>query len=233
MSTLFLHKGGRLELTRWETREGSTPPGHRVEEDVSTQAGRFLFEPLEIAPEVTLRDAFLVIRANPSIQPVLGGEIAANLTAEALSSDPGTPVAPDADIEYLEIYRLWERDTRAGRTRGTERARLHGVSPQLPEKIDDEAWTSLHGGTRRHVPIAFSSPMVLVDLPLRINPLVIVAEADPSASRCGHVLEEVLAPDVTLGQVLHAIVSDLTTHGRPALREAAQADPVDAALART
>lgn len=166
MSTPFLHKGGRLELARWEMPKGSTP------------------------------------------------------------------VAPDADIEYLEINRLWERNTRAGRTRGTERARLHGVSPQLPEKIDDEAWTSLHGGTRRHVPIAFSSPMVLVDLPLRINPLVIVAEADPSASRCGHVLEEVLAPDVTLGQVLHAIVSDLTTHGRPALSEAELADPVDAALAK-
>lgn len=230
MSTLFLRKGGKLELTRWRQVAGESGPGHRQEEDVSNAAARFLFTPLELDTDVRLRDLFLLLQANPAVFELLDSTVTSDLVAEALCADPANPVAPDHDIEYLEIYRIWERDTANGRTGRTDLAYFHGVSPVQADHVAAPHWRTHHEGLRHHVAVAFSSPMVLVDLPLRINPLVIVIEANPDAANHGHVLEEIFAPTVTLGQVLHAVVHDLTTHGRAAMISASQPDPVDAAL---
>lgn len=230
MSTLFLRRGGKLELTDWDDAAGSGP-GQREVRDVSTEAARFLFAPLELDADITLRDLFLLLRANPPVAEVIGGDTATNLVDEGLLSDPGNKVAPDQEIEYLEIYRIWDRDTAAGRTGRTDLAHFHGVTPVQSDIVDEPAGLKHPEKTRRHVSVAFSSPMVLVDLPLRINPLVIVAEADPDAPNHGHVLEEIFAPEVTLGQAFYAVVRGLTMHGREAMRRAARPDPVDVTLA--
>lgn len=231
MSTLFLRKGGRLELTDWDDTSAGSGPGHRETRDVSTTATRFLFTPLELDPDVTLRDLFLLLRANPSLAEVIGGDTATNLVEEGLLSDPANKVTPDQEIEYLEIYRIWDRDTAGGQMGRTDLAHFHGVTPVLSDVVDEPAGLKHPEKTRRHVSVAFSSPMVLVDLPLRVNPLVIVAEADPQAANHGHVLEEIFAPEVPLGQALYAVVRGLTMHGREAMRRAARPDPVDVSLA--
>ncbi len=221
MEGLVLKSGGCLEYTRWvydkDEGEGAYAP-----HDVTRLAIRYLFEPVTLAEDVVLRDVFALLAANPMLFEVYRRDWAEELTREALET-PSTRESPDSDIEYLEVYRDWGRDSDDNTLERPEFVEFHGVGPVLTEDVLEQGHLLHKAGTRVRWSLSFLSPAKLVGLPLRVNALVTVSETGTRSDRYGETLDQFVCPRVTLGQLIYGIVWELSFHG-PARERDAQRD---------
>jgi hypothetical protein len=218
---ITLCPGGRLERTRW-VYDNSTGEGSYVESDITNEAARWLFEPVRLADDVVLRDLFLLLAANPMLFEVFRHDWAEEITHEALTGQ--RPAAankfPDQDIEYVEVYRHWERDSDENTLEGTDFLHFHGVGPVLTENVYEGGHLAHEAGTRIQWSVSLTSAAELAPLPLRIDPKVTVTESGANAKQYGKRLDEVNCPQVLLGQLVHAVVWELSFHGPASEREA-------------
>lgn len=100
MSQLTLHSGPRL------LRMVYPDNGSQQEEDVTDRAVEFLFDRLEIGPDVHLSDLLALFERCPALLPVYRRFYAQELCAEAALG----PVPDDekSDLLYLELRQSWE-----------------------------------------------------------------------------------------------------------------------------
>lgn len=188
------------------------------EREVTQQALAWLFEPLRVEPGALLRDIFGLLQRNPLLMEVFQHDYAAELQQEVMAQHKEKETSARLDIEYLEVYRDLHFDS-ATRTYEESGARwqFHGVGPVLSA---DDPVAHTPAGARTHWSLSLLSAKELLELPLRVRLEAQVHEADLDSSRFGRVLHAVVLAPPSLGEVLHAVLWELSFHGAPAERDA-------------
>ncbi len=203
MSQLTLHPGPRLLRVAYPDR--ASPQ----DEDVTDRAVEFLFDQLELGPDVRLRDLFGLFERCPALLPVYRRFYAQELCAEAALGP-----APDdekTNLLYLELRQSWEYDSHTRTYAELRRFLMLGVAnpPEDDENISPEA-----DGLLRYSMLGSPvSPML--DLPIRLDTKVRVFESDTYSCRSHQQISLVHSLDLSLGDVLQAMLWEMTWFGSP------------------
>ena len=191
------------------------PDGHLIDENVTSRAHEFLFEHVTLRNEVTLGDVFALMEASPLLQQFYRRDFAHELCEEArkgpINESQGVAVEHEG-IAFLELYQQWGLDTSTNEYSGTQHLPLHGLGHELAEDMPEQ-------GCRRGERIAWSLSLTplrqLLNLPIRINAEVRITEDDVDAKAHGHEIQRARNPGVSLGQVIHGLLWELSFHGGP------------------
>ncbi len=218
---LILAHGPRLTRRDWEYDE-SHAEGAYVDDDVTEQASRHLFSTVALASEVTLRDILLLLDIDSLLQEVFAHDWAKELLAEMMGGN--TPSAPSIEydpegIEYLELYQVWNQDSFSGKLQPIHRLDFHGVGFVLREDVVRDGCIDYRAGERIKWSLSFTSPLKILYLPVRLNPEVILLEGNMDSVNYGKEIGRMRNPGVTLGQVIHGVLWELSFHGSPASRD--------------
>ena len=203
MGQLSLHPGPRLLRVVYPDR--ASPQ----DEDVTDRAVEFLFDRLELGPDVRLRDLFGLFERCPALLPVYRRLYAQELCAEA-ALDP----APDDEktkLLYLELRQSWEYDSHTRTYAELRRFLMLGVA-NPPE--DDENISPETDGLLRYSMIGFPVRPML-DLPVRLDTNVRVFESDTYSCHSNRQISLVHSRDLSLGDVLQAMLLNMTWFGLP------------------
>lgn len=203
MTQLTLHPGPRL--LRKVYPDGAPPH----DEDVTDHAVEFLFDRLELGPDVRLRDLFGLFERCPALLPVYRRFYAQELCAEAALGP-----APDdekTNLLYLELCQSWEYDSHTRTYAELRRFLMLGVAnpPQDDENVRPET-----DGLLRYSMIGFPVRSML-NLPVRLDTNVSVFESDTHSCRSSQQISLVHSRDLSLGDVLQAMLWEMTWFGPP------------------
>ncbi|WOB76268.1 hypothetical protein [Achromobacter xylosoxidans] len=211
MMSLTLHAGPRL--TRFTHIDDPGPPG-RV--GVTEDAIGYLFEQVAVEPDVTLGDIFRLFDLCPRLHEVFRRNYSESLCEEARkgplpqSTRGGSPEV--TEIEYLELHRRWGLDTYDNTYSGVDRLELHGQGVVL---VADAPEYHVKAGERIEWSVSLTPIRELLTLPVRVATPFKICEDDLSAKAYAQTLQEARCSEITLGQFLEGIVSELSFHGNP------------------
>jgi hypothetical protein len=217
---LILAHGPKLIRRDWEYDE-SRAEGAYVEDDVTEQASRHLFSTVALTPQVTLRDILLLLDIDPLLQEVFAPDWAKELLAEMM--DGNVPLTPSIEydpegIEYLELYQVWNQDSFSGELQPVHRLTFHGIGFELREDVVRAGRIVYRAGGRITWSVSFTSPLEMLHLPVRLNPEVILYEDNRDSVNYSKEIGRMLNPSVTLGQVIHGVLWELSFLGSPESR---------------
>lgn len=218
---LTLAHGPKLTRRDWEYDE-SRDEGAYIDDDVTDQASRHLFSTVALVPEVTLRDILLLLDIDPLLQEIFAHDWAEELLAEMM--DGNVPSAPSIEydpkgIEYLELYQAWSQDSFSGKLKPIHRLDFHGVGFVLCEDVVRDGCIDYRAGERIKWSLSFTSPLKMLHLPVRLNPEVSLREGNMDSVNYSKEIGRMRNPGVTLGQVIHGVLWELSFHGSPAFRD--------------
>jgi hypothetical protein len=186
------------------------------ETDVAERAVEFLFEPVELAQDVTLSDIFKLLDRCPELRGVFRRDFAEELCVEArkgpLPQSRGNDPEEVGGIEFLELYRSWECDSSKKAYSSTFRLDLHGVGPVLP--VDVPGY-SVKAGERINWAVSLTPLRELLNLPVRVREQFSITEDDIDARAYGDVVAEAACSEICLGQLMHGLLCELAFHGGP------------------
>lgn len=177
--------------------------------EVTSQADEFLFEHVSLAEGVTLADVFGLLERCPPLQRVFRLGAAVRLAAAPRSAPPADTGDADNEqtrLEYLELSWDWGMDTRVGRFSSVHQLDLVGVGPVLQA---DAPALRRRKGERVRWSVSVTPLLELLALPLRFNEVLTVAEDNIEAKAYGDLLGCGLCSEVTLGQVIQSVLSEL------------------------
>lgn len=238
MSELQLTAGPRLVRRSW-IYDDQNDIGKWVSTDVTDRAFEYLFQELDVGPDVTLADVFGLLMDEPIMQAVFRQDFVAELCAEVRKG----PVAKEEQawqkIEYLELYQRWQLDTSTGTYEEVSRHHFHGVGVVQEADIFEHGYLAHKKGERTKWGISLTPVRELLHLPVRINSEVLICEADVDAKQYANTLQIVKSERITLGSFIREILWELSWHGSPeesekfsqGLKE--QVAEIDAATAKT
>lgn len=118
------------------------------------------------------------------------------------------------ELEYLELYRMLDFNTGSQTLESGSLVHFHGVGFELIEDTDMGGYAQ-EKGTRIHWGISLTDVRELLPLPLRYRPQVLVCESDLDAKAYGHQLHAFQWSHITLGDMLHSVLWELSFHGTP------------------
>lgn len=212
MDNLTLGPGPSL-IWRDIHREDSDSPSAK---DVAEHAIAFLFEPVTLHPNLKLGDIFKLLDTCPELKEVFRRSWAAELCDEArkgtLPQNRGSDPVEIAGVEYVELYWTWSLDTSSSTYRSVSKLDLHGIGPVLEE---DAPKYYVKAGDRINWSLSLTSVRELLELPLRLREEFDVTEDDLDAKGYGEVVAKGRCSEVTLGQVILAVLEELSFHGGP------------------
>jgi hypothetical protein len=213
---LTLKPEGRLIRTQWVYDE-EAEAGSYVDSDVSDQLMSYLMEAVKLDPELRLRDLFMLLERNPAVLDVFRRDWGAQFVAEYQRvRNTATPYTGEYDadgIEYLELYSIWEIED--GVLCGTDHLDFHGVGYELQDNVMQGEYVMHSKGTRINWAIDFSPLSELLNLPLRLNPEIVVCQGVKD------VAAKYTVNRVLLAQVIRGVLWELSFHGGP--KDAAEA----------
>lgn len=198
--------------------------------DITARADEFLFEHVTLAEGVTLADVLGLLERCPALQRVMRCEsvenIAASVAAEARqglqSAVTGQAPAEQTQLEYLELAWDWGMDTSTGRFTSVHQLDLNGVGPALQT---NELALHRRSAERSRWSVFFAPVQELLSLPLRFNEVVTVSEDDFDGKAYGDVLGRGICNEVTLGQVLYSVLTELNLRSAPGVRLQPEIEP--------
>ncbi|MDR2012725.1 MAG: hypothetical protein LBQ20_06760 [Rhodanobacter sp.] len=211
MDTLTLGPKGTL-IRRDFDRDADEPTVRNVAED----AVAYLFEPVDLHPDLKLGDILKLFDTCPKLHAVFRRDWSVELCEEA-SKGPlpprknGNP-ADDAGIEYLELYWAWALDTHSQTWRSVHSLELHGIGPVL--EFDAENY-GVKAGERVKWSVSLTPVRELLELPLRLCEELSITEDDIDARGYGNAVMKGRCNEVLLGQIIRCILDDLCFHGGP------------------
>jgi hypothetical protein len=218
MQGLVLKSGGRLDNVRW-VYDDEAEKGEYVATDVTEDAISYLLEPLRIEGELFLRDIFALVDLNPALLLVLrrdwGAEYLAEYKRVIATALPYTGEYDPDGLEYLELYQSWSKNSSTGEISGHQRLDFHGIGYELREDIMQDDWVMHRKGSRISWAVEMTPLAELLNLPLRLNPEVIVSEDDTESGNYMKRLETLRMSTPTLAQVVHGILWELSFCGGP------------------
>ena len=189
--------------------------GRLNEVDVSSRAHELLFEPITVHAETTLADIFRLMEASPLLQKFYRRDFAEELCAEARKGavEPlARERAPHEGIEFLELYQQWGLDTSTNEYSGTQRLQLHGIGHELAQDLPEERRKK---GERIEWSVSLTPLRELLSLRILVNAEVRITEEDATAKAYMSEIRRARNTDVTLGQVIHGLLWELSFHGGP------------------
>jgi hypothetical protein len=201
---MFIAKGGRLMDTKWVYDE-EKEEGEYVTKDITDRALTKLFEPCELAEDVTLRDVFLLIKRDLKMYTVIINNWVEEFVEEAFTKPDGDFYSDDDDVEYLELYWFLEDyndDPEDKYLVGNIRPDFYGIGT-CADWGDEPCPFSL----------MFTPVNEIIDLPLRLAPSLVIYEW------LGDKKGEYKNPQFSLGQILEAIIWELSFCGPPQTRD--------------
>jgi hypothetical protein len=218
MQGLVLKSGGRLDKVRW-VYDDEAEKGEYVATDVTEDAISYLLEPVRFEGELFLRDIFALVDLNPALLLVLRRDWGAEYLAEykrVIATAPLYSGEYDPDgLEYLELYQSWSKNSATGEISGHQRLDFHGIGYELREDIMQDDWVMHKKGSRISWAVEMTPLAELLNLPLRLNPEVIVSEDDTESGNYMKKLETLRMSTPTLAQVVHGILWELSFCGGP------------------
>lgn len=185
--------------------------GRLNEVDVTGCAHELLFEIITVHAETTLADIFRLMEASPLLQKFYRRDFAEELCAEArkgVAEPPARERAPHEGIEFLELYQEWGLDTSTNEYSGMQRLHLHGIGHELAEERRKK-------GERIEWSVSLTPLRELLSLPVRVKAEVRITEEDATAKAYMSEIRRARCADVTLGQVIHGLLWELSFHGGP------------------
>ena len=189
--------------------------GRLNEVDVTSRAHELLFEPITVHAETTLADIFRLMEASPLLQKFYRRDFAEELCAEARKGavEPlARERAPHEGIEFLELYQQWGLDTSTNEYSGTQRLQLHGIGHELAQDLPEERRKK---GERIEWSVSLTPLRELLSLRILVNAEVRITEEDATAKAYMSEIRRARNTDVTLGQVIHGLLWELSFHGGP------------------
>ena len=189
--------------------------GRLNEVDVSSRAHELLFEPITVHAETTLADIFRLMEASPLLQKFYRRDFAEELCAEARKGavEPlARERAPHEGIEFLELYQQWGLDTSTNEYSGTQRLQLHGIGHELAQDLPEERRKK---GERIEWSVSLTPLRELLSQRILVNAEVRITEEDATAKAYMSEIRRARNTDVTLGQVIHGLLWELSFHGGP------------------
>lgn len=211
---LMLYPGGKLIRTRWLYDE-ILSMGSYIDEDVTSHAHTYLFEPTDLHADVTLQDLFTLLEKNPVIQAMQQRNFIGTLMSEYMKTHAGVCASAygTESIEYLELYHVWEKNSATKEVTMASRPNFQGVGFELKENVEDAGSITWKKGERRQWGVSFSPLHTLLPLPLRHNKTVTVFEGDRTSPSCGKVLEKLVLESANLGTLIEGVLWELSFHG--------------------
>jgi hypothetical protein len=229
MQHLFLRAGPALIARSPDTAHPypEDAASQRLEEfDLTDRAHEVLFENITLEGGTTLGDIFRLMERSPLLQVIFRRQYAVELCAEAregplagpsLNVGASTPPSAHEDIECLELYREWGSNASANESSGrTQQMHLHGIGHRLTQDSPDGIYRS---GECILWSVSLTPLREILRLPLKVNPEVQITEAADGAKACTRDAARGGHSDVTLGQVIHGLLADLSFYGSPRERE--------------
>lgn len=211
MKKLIFRTGPRLVWQ--EASDSSSGKTTVIEHDVTANALSYLFSEVELAPNTTLGDIFRLMDAHPALKDIYAACYAEALCEEArLGPVAAKETEPWQQLEYLELTQVWNLDTGANVYSCVGQAQLHGAGIVQTE---DNPEMAVSAGERIHWSVSMSPLRELLRLPVRVSQELTLIEDDLDAREYGRVLCKAAAPALTLGQVLHGVLWELSFYGSP------------------
>jgi hypothetical protein len=214
MSELQLFPGPRLVRKSW-VYDDDKGVGEWVSTDVTDRAFEYLFQELASNPEVTLADVFRLVSDEPIMQAVFRQESVAELCAEVRKGPVSKEGERWQEIEFLELYQLWNHDTSTGTFEEVGRYQLHGMGVVQEADIFEHGHLAHRKGERTKWAISLTPVRELLHLPVRVNTEVLICEADVDAKQYANTLQVVKGERITLGSFIREILWELSWHGSP------------------
>ncbi|WP_146115961.1 hypothetical protein [Malikia granosa] len=204
MRPLILQPGSAL------LRVLASTNNNQEHEDVSARAVEFLFAPLELDANVTVRDLFGLFATCPDLLLVYrrfyAEEFCAYAAKGALTAEGGNT------IERVEMYRAWDVNSKTGAYSEVPMLRLSALG-RCP--AGQEATLHPDANGMVHYSLDGADLRYLLDVPLHFNSQVKVYEADGRSNRFGQCVSTVSCTDLSLGEVLQAMLWSLSWFGGP------------------
>lgn len=178
-------------------------------------AHRYLFEDVTLEGVVTLQDIFGLLAADPVLVDIYRREAAAELLAHAQKGalQSAATYHPDS-LEYLELYQGIEFDTDSRVVEQLSRLDFHGMGFELQEDYPQDGFVQPKG-SRIQWSISLTDVRNLLHLPVRVRTEVPVYEGDLAAKAYGKEIFSFKREGITLGQLLHGILWELSFYGVP------------------
>ena len=214
MQHLILRPGPRLVMRAFRPEPDDTD-SRLNEVDVTGRAHELLFELITVHAGTTLADIFRLMEASPLLQKFYRRGFAEELCAEARKRAVEPPARERASyegIEFLELFQEWGLDTSTNEYSGMQRLQLHGIGHELAEDLPEERRKK---GERIEWSVSLTPLRELLSLPVRVNAQVRITEEDATAKAYMSEIRRARNADVTLGQVIHGLVWELSFHGGP------------------
>lgn len=209
MNSLFLNSGPTL--IRHKSHPGDGGPDQA---DVTDAAVEYLFDPVALGPDLTLGDIFRLLHHSEALQRVFRRDFAIELCEEARKSPVSPRRGSDPEevkgIEYLELYRQWRLDSSDAAYWDTHQLHLHGIGHVLDVDVPDYG---VKAGERIQWSVSLTPLRELLALPLRVKGSFEVREDDIDANGFGDLIATARCDEVTLGQVIHGVLWELSFHG--------------------
>lgn len=208
---LELRKGGKL----FRGRRAVGTSAVSAWKNVTRFAAFYRFERCVLARDVTLRDVFLLLRANGLLLAIaVGGARDAEAFLDEALSGPGVPYSRKYDpdgIEYLELSK-WLSFDRGLHPMALDHVEFHGLGFALRKRHED-GWRK---GTRIPFCIAGSRLATLVNLPLKLGDDYRVVDATLPSGRGD---QRFRGAQFTLGSILRGVMWELSYYGSPSRRD--------------
>ncbi len=219
-----IRKGGRLIETKW-VYDKEAKKGAYEEFDITDKAIRHLFEPCQLADDVTLRDIFELMNTELQVFDAVLGNWCEEIVTEGLTQ-PAKPYDlskyDPEQIEYLELRYTPEYDLDGDDKNafyGFHRPDFGGTGVVLQNDGDQEHYKK---GERIPWGVSFSKANDLINIPVKLSDKFVVYEGimkwDKSKGPGDRKLAEFENPSYTLGGILEGIVWEMSFHGGPEKR---------------
>lgn len=178
------------------------PDNGPYEQEVASHAIAFLFEKIELHPQVRLRDLLSLFDACPALHQVFSRQWSKDVSKQVqLGSVAPKPSSNDeaGNIEYLQLSWNWQLDTYSNTYSNTQLLDLVGVSQQDGKQT---SWC-----------LALTPIRELLELPLRLKEHFAITEQDVDARYYGQEVAKANCHEMTLGLLIHSVLEELTFHG--------------------
>lgn len=221
MFDICIARGARLLMAPANSAVGAStdkaPSVRRV--DVTHDAVAYLFDSVRLEEGVLLADVLGLLSACPVLRDVFARDFAheyAAALAEAAPSPLGALPAPDGSLKRLEAYPVRHYNT-AQHAEEAQSWQFHGIGPAPTEEGGSPLSTPCDA---EDVPwgVSLGELGPLLALPVVISNQAVECEADAHSLRFGAALRRYRVAAPTLGELLHAVLYELSFHGGPAQR---------------
>lgn len=209
---LTLRPGPSLVFGFPETRQNNTT---RATANVTADASRFLFHAIRVEPGVALKDILLLLDACPALVDTFRLRFAEQVRDEVLKG----PLTQASDsgrtsqvLDHLELRWAWGLDTDTLEYSSVHALELSGMGPVVQA---DDARQGLKAGDRERWSLKLTPVRELLHLPVIVSYDFAITETDHDSRKFGEPVANGRLAEVTLGQLIHGLLSELTFHGGP------------------